>query len=282
MAKVNNGGAIAKTQKASEKKPADIKTWIGAYKTQFAKALPSAITPERFTRMALSAVNKTPKLQECTVESFLGALMQAAQLGLEPNTPLEQAFVLPYYNNKTRTLEAQFQIGYRGMIDLAYRSGEVKNIQAHVVYENDEFDFQYGLEERLFHRPAMGNRGEATYVYAVFKLINGGNGFEVWPMDAVRKHAETYSPNYSSNYTPWKTNFDAMAKKTVLKQLLKYAPLKSEFVRGIAADETQPILQLPESPDDEIVLTQAGPVIEATGEVIESEPVPDETQAAEA
>jgi recombination protein RecT len=200
------------------------------------KALPSVITPERFTRMVLSALSTTPKLAECTPKSFLGAMMSAAQLGLEPNTPLGQAYILPYLNKGT--LEAQFQIGYKGLIDLAYRSGEVEVIQSHIVYENDEFECAYGLEPTLKHIPATTNRGEAIKVYAVFKTKSGGFGFEVMSMDDVRSHAAKYSKSYNTSFTPWKTNFEEMAKKTVLKRVLKYAPLKSDFIKGVAQDES--------------------------------------------
>jgi recombination protein RecT len=210
--------------------------YIKAMEGEIAKALPSVITPERFTRIVLTAISSNPKLASCTKESFLGAMMTSAQLGLEVNTPLGQAYVLPYTNKGT--LEAQFQIGYKGLIDLAYRSGEVEVIQAHIVYENDKFDVQYGLEPKLEHVPADKNRGEAVKVYAVFKTKSGGYGFEVMSMEDVRLHAAKYSKAYNSSFSPWKTNFEEMAKKTVLKRVLKYAPLKSDFVREIAQDET--------------------------------------------
>lgn len=209
-----------------------VKTMEGEIK----KALPSVLTPERFTRMVLSALSTNPKLGQCTPGSFLGAMMSAAQLGVEPNTPLGQAYILPY-NNKG-VMEAQFQLGYKGLIDLAYRSGEVEMIQSHVVYENDEFDCEFGLEAKLSHKPAAENRGNPVKVYAVFKTKSGGYGFDVMSMDDVRKHAAKYSKAYGSGFSPWKTNFEEMAKKTVLKRVLKYAPLKSDFVRGIVQDGT--------------------------------------------
>ena len=132
----------------------------------------------------------------------------------------------------------QFQIGYKGLIDLAYRSGEVELVQAHIVYENDTFECEYGLEPKLVHKPADKDRGEAVKVYAMFKTKSGGYGFDVMSMDDVRRHAEKYSQAYKSGYSPWKTNFEEMAKKTVLKRVLKYAPMKSDFVRGIVQDET--------------------------------------------
>lgn len=219
--------------KAPEQK--SMQSYIKSMEGEIKKALPSVITPERFTRIVLSAISVNPKLGNCTPASFLGAMMTSAQLGLEVNTPLGQAYVLPY-NNKG-TLEAQFQLGYKGLIDLAYRSGEVEVIQAHVVYENDEFHCEYGLDPKLTHKPADSNRGEPVKVYAVFKTKSGGFGFEVMSMDDVRKHAAKYSKAYGSSFSPWKTNFEEMAKKTVLKRVLKYAPLKSDFVKAAVQDE---------------------------------------------
>lgn len=202
--------------------------------TQIEKALPSVITPERFTRIALTAYSRNEKLQECTAESFLGSMMQAAQLGVEPNTPLGQAYLIPFRNRGV--MEVQFQLGYRGMIDLAYRSGEVQNIQAHEVYENDTFEYELGLEPKLKHIPALKDRGNVILYYAVFKLTNGGVGFEVMSKEDVEAFAKKKSKTYGTG--PWQSDFDAMAKKTLVKRLLKFAPLKSDFVRAVTADET--------------------------------------------
>ena len=229
--KIQNQVAITNN---GEKKT--MQTYIKSMEGEIKKALPSVITPERFTRMVLSAISTNPKLGSCTPSSFLGAMMSAAQLGLEPNTPLGQAYILPYQNKGT--LEAQFQLGYKGLIDLAYRSGEVELIQAHIVYENDKFDCEYGLEAKLSHVPAESERGEPIKVYAMFKTKSGGYGFEVMSMDDVKKHAQKYSKSFGSSFSPWATSFEEMAKKTVLKKCLKYAPLKSDFVKGIVQDET--------------------------------------------
>ena len=211
--------------------------YIKSMEGEIKKALPSVITPERFTRMVLSALSVNPKLASCTPQSFLGAMMSAAQLGLEPNTPLGQAYLIPYNNHGT--LEVQFQIGYKGLIDLAYRSGEVEVVQSHIVYTNDTFDCEFGLEPKLIHKPADSDRGDPVKVYAIFKTKSGGYGFEVMSMDEVKKHAEKYSQAYNKGSTsPWQTNFEEMAKKTVLKKALKYAPLKSDFVRAVVQDET--------------------------------------------
>lgn len=219
---------------AGEKKT--IQSYIKAMEGEIKKALPSVLTPERFTRMVLSALSTNPKLGACTPKSFLGAMMNAAQMGLEPNSALGQAYLIPYKNKGID--EVQFQIGYKGLIDLAYRSGEIEVVQAHIVYENDEFECSYGLNPTLVHKPCNGDRGEAVSVYAMFKTKSGGYGFEVMSMEDVRRHAAKYSQAYNSSFSPWKTSFEEMAKKTCLKRVLKYAPLRSDFVRAVTSDET--------------------------------------------
>lgn len=232
------GNLIQKAQAENKLKSQGAKPTMQQYIKQMEgeirKALPSVLTPERFTRITLSALSSNPRLQECTPQSFLGAMMTAAQLGVEPNTPLGQAYLIPFKNHGV--METQFQLGYKGMIDLAYRSGEISTIQAHVVYANDRFSYSFGLNPTLEHIPATADRGEPTHVYAVFRTKDGGFGYDVMSMDDVRQHAKKYSKSYGNG--PWQTNFEEMAKKTVLKRVLKYAPLKSDFVRQLSTDES--------------------------------------------
>lgn len=232
------GNLIQKAQAENKLKSQGAKPTMQQYIKQMEgeirKALPSVLTPERFTRITLSALSSNPRLQECTPQSFLGAMMTAAQLGVEPNTPLGQAYLIPFKNHGV--METQFQLGYKGMIDLAYRSGEISTIQAHVVYANDRFSYSFGLNPTLEHIPATADRGEPTHVYAVFRTKDGGFGYDVMSMDDVRQHARKYSKSYGNG--PWQTNFEEMAKKTVLKRVLKYAPLKSDFVRQLSTDES--------------------------------------------
>lgn len=209
---------------------------IKAMEPEIRKALPEVITPERFTRMALSALNTTPKLRECTQMSFLAALMNAAQLGLEPNTPLGQAYLIPY-NNKG-VMECQFQIGYKGLIDLSYRNPQMQIISAQAVYENDDFSYELGLNPKLEHRPTLGEQGEVRLFYGFFKLVNGGFGFEVMSKTAMDEYAKEYSKAFDSSFSPWKSNYIGMAKKTVIKQALKYAPLKTDFRKALSNDES--------------------------------------------
>lgn len=247
-----------------------MQAYIKAMEPAIQKALPSVITPERFTRMVLSALSSTPKLAECSPQSFLAAMMTAAQLGVEPNTALGQAYLLPYRNHGQ--MECQFQLGYKGLIDLAYRSGEVSVIQAHTVYENDVFEYELGMDPKLRHVPAKADRGDAVAYYAMFKTKDGGYGFEVMSVDDVQRHAQRYSKSYGSGSSPWRSNFDEMAKKTVLKRALKYAPLKSDFVRGVAQDET-----IKAELSDEMYAVPDETVYEAEGEEIGSTAVDAET-----
>jgi len=216
------------------KKPETVKEYIQAMQPQIEKALPKMISVDRFTRIALTAVSSTPALAGCDPMSFVGALMQSAALGLEPNTPMGQSYLIPFRNTKKGIVECTFQIGYKGLIELAHRSGEMQSIEARCVYENDDFEFEYGLNGKLEHKPAMQNRGELIAVYATYHLVNGGYGFEVMSVDDIKAHAKKFSK--TSGFGPWVDNFEEMARKTVLKKLLKYAPLKVEVAQALTAD----------------------------------------------
>lgn len=272
-APANTAGVIQKAQsaKVDKRDPGKtMKAYIAQMKGEIAKALPSVITPERFTRIVTSAISTTPMLAQTTPQSFLGAMMTAAQLGLEPNTPLGQAYLLPYKNKGV--LECQFQLGYKGLIDLAYRSGQVTIIQAHEVRENDEFEYSFGLEPSLHHVPAHSDRGDVICYYAMFRTKDGGFGFEVMSREDIQQHAKRYSKSYASSFSPWATNFDEMAKKTVLKKCLKYAPLKSDFIRAVASDETikadiaPDMSEVPAVEVDYTVDSETGEVLEGAGE----------------
>ncbi|WP_431808227.1 recombinase RecT [Lysinibacillus sphaericus] len=200
---------------------------------QIQRALPKHMDADRIARIALTAVRATPKLLECDQMSFLAALMQSAQLGVEPNTGLGQAYLIPYGK------QVQFQLGYKGLIDLAVRSGQYKAIYAHEVYKEDEFSFAYGLHKDLVHVPSTNPEGEPIGYYAVYHLKNGGYDFVYWTRERIDKHAQKFSQAVQKGSTsPWKTTYDAMAKKTVLKEVLKYSPKSIELQKVVEADET--------------------------------------------
>ncbi|MFW6121085.1 MAG: recombination protein RecT [Petrotogales bacterium] len=229
---------LAKNQKKGIKGNNPYKTiqdLLKRMEPQIKKALPKHMDPERLSRIAFTEVRKNPKLLECSTHSFLGAIMTSAQLGLEPGV-LGHAYLIPYYNKKTNSKEVQFQIGYKGLLDLVRRSGEIESISARCVHEKDEFDFEYGLNEKLVHKPNMnGDRGNLTSVYAIAKFKDGGYSMIVMSKSDVEK---IRSRSKSPNNGPWVTDYEAMARKTVLKQLCKYLPLSIEVQRGLVADES--------------------------------------------
>lgn len=201
--------------------------YLAQHGKSIASVLPSNIKPERMQRIALNVIRTNPALLECSIDSLMGGVMEAAKLGLEPGL-MGQCYLIPFNNKKTGNKEAQFIIGYKGLIDLVRRSGQVSTIEARTVYEHDEFDFEYGLESKLKHKPNMQNRGEAIAYYGVCKLKDGGSSFIV--MSTAEMHAYRDKHAKSKNFGPWVDDFDAMARKTCLRQLIKYLPISVEHL----------------------------------------------------
>lgn len=141
------------------------------------------------------------------------------QLGLEPNTPLGQAYLIPYKNKNV--LECQFQLGYRGMIDLAYRNGHMQSIEAQAVYENDVFSYALGLHPELVHKPTLEEKGALKAFYAIFRLDNGGFRFEVMGKTYIDWYANRYSKAFTSEFSPWKSNYEGVAGKNGHKTAFK-------------------------------------------------------------
>lgn len=216
---------------------ANLRGMLEKSREQIALALPKHLTAERMIRVALSTAQRTPALLECTPLSFLSCVMAAAELGLELSGPLGQAYLIPRKNTRAGTTEATFQIGYRGLIALAFRSGQVGFFNAHEVRANDEFHFEYGTEQRLVHRPALRDRGEIVAFYAVFKLKDGAADFEVMPVEDINRHRDRYSLGAKRSDSPWQTAYEEMAKKTVLRRLSKRAPISIELTQAAAMDE---------------------------------------------
>ena len=239
-----NGSLKEKIQTKAEEQITSVavkqKDSIGALlekmKPEIERALPKHMNAERLLRIALTNIRLNPKLQQCSQVSLLAAIMQSAQLGLEPGL-LGQAYLIPYQNRKLNTTECQFQIGYKGLIELARRSGQINTIFANEVRENDSFDYEYGLQHKLIHKPLLkGDRGQVICYYAYSILKDGGTAFYVMSIEDIKRIRDEYSK--SKDYGPWITEFDAMAKKTVLKQLMKFLPLSVEIQKNIIQDET--------------------------------------------
>ena len=215
-------------------------------------AIPKHLSAERMLRVCALAIQKTPKLAECDMMTLLGAMITLGTLGLEPNTPLGQAYLIPFEKRTkengrwvTTGVDVQVIIGYKGYIDLARRSGELVNIHADVVYEGDDFTFEYGTGMHMRHVPrgARANR-KPLWAYFYAKLADGGEAFEVLPYEeilAIRdasqgyqsamRNRERYPESFSK--TPWVAFEHEMAAKTMIRRIAKWLPMSIE-----AADAT--------------------------------------------
>ncbi|NLF83988.1 MAG: recombinase RecT [Candidatus Gastranaerophilales bacterium] len=251
-------------QKAQEnrQKAKPIQVLIQQSITELGKAVPSHMNPERMVRIALTTLRLNPKLMDCTPESFLGALFQSAQLGLEPNIE-GQAYIIPYENSKkvgnnwTKITEAQFQIGYKGYVELFYRHEKALSLDMQAVRVNDTFEYEYGTNAYIKHIPKLKDRGEVIAYYAVAKLKEGGTLFKVMSKDECIEHGKTHSKcwitkvydettkkmekvkePYFAEYSPWHKDPDAMCLKTVLIQLMKLLPKSVEIQHALKMDAT--------------------------------------------
>lgn len=217
-------------------------------KGEIAKMLPKHLTADRLLKVATIAATTTPALAKCDIPSLIGAIGQCAQMGLEPNTVLGHAYLVPFNTKRkvngvdTWVNSVQVIIGYRGLIDLARRSGQIVSIAAHEVCENDEFEYEYGLREKLKHVPARGKRGEIVCFYAVAKLKDGGHSFEVMSREQVEEIREA-SQGYQQAVKfkkegghPWRKHFAEMGRKTAIRRLAKYLPLSIELTQALTVD----------------------------------------------
>lgn len=227
----------------------DIVTLIKQSAAELGKALPSHMNAERIVRIALTTLRTTPDLYKCTPQSILAALFQSAQLGLEPNIE-GQAYIIPYNNkrkigNEWKTVkEAQFQIGYKGYVELFYRHQSSLSLQMDRVCKGDDFDYAMGTTPYLKHKPAISGRGEPYAYYAVATLKDGASVFKIMSKEDCMAHGMQFSKCYSKkdekfyDSTPWATNPDSMCMKTVLVQLMKLLPKSIEIQRALNMDET--------------------------------------------
>lgn len=210
---------------------------------QLAMVAAKHLNPERMMRTVANAIRTTPKLGQCEPISFLGALMQVAALGLEPNTVMGHAYLIPFENKRKNVTEVQVVIGYRGLIDLARRSGHITSISANIHYSDDDlWEYEEGTEAQLRHRPGSQD-GTKLHAYAIAKFKDGGHAYVVLPWKHVMKIRDG-SQGWQSAVkfgatakNPWHTHEDAMAMKTAIRALSKYLPLSIEFTDALAVDE---------------------------------------------
>lgn len=284
--------AEASRKTAAEAGSATVKKFFEANRGTLEALLPKHFDSERMLKLALGALRTTPKLAGASLSSLLGSVVTCAQLGLEPNTPLGHAYLLPFDKREKRegqwvTVETQVQviIGYKGMLDLARRSGQIVSIAAHEVCEADDFRFAYGLEEELVHRPAMKDRGAVIGFYAVAKLQGGGYSFEFMSTDEVNhirdKSAEKNRAKKDNQGRPiitgpWLDNYVEMGRKTVLRRLFKYLPISIESLAFASAIDGNAVAAA--APLEEVVFDvgqqqdASVSVDQETGEILDSAP----------
>ena len=201
---------------------------------------------QQFVASLLSVVTNNNLLAKATNESVMTAAMKAAVLNLPIEPSLGYAYIVPYKN------QAQFQIGYKGLIQLAQRSGQVTRLNAGEVYESQYKGFNPLTEDLEADMTAIPKEKEKVVGYFAFmRLANGFEKTVFWTKERVQAHGKKYSQSFSSKYSPWQSDFDAMARKTVLKHMLStYAPLSTELQEAIVADnEDSKISEVKETKD---------------------------------
>lgn len=193
--------------------------------------VPKHVTPERLCRIGLNAVSRNPKLMECSPATIIGSIVNCATLGLEPNL-LGHAYIVPFYNGKTKQFEAQFQIGYKGALELIRRADPGAQIKARAVYEGDDFYYEYGLDDKLKHIPCgEEDDNKISHFYAAYKSINGATDFIVMSKKQMDSHRDKFTKSKTKQGTvfgPWADHYVSMGLKTVILKLIKYLPISIE------------------------------------------------------
>jgi len=214
------------TQSLQAKKPQTIQQFLTAYRGQITAALPKHMDTDRICRIALTEIRRTPSLMKCDTISLFGAIIQASQLGLEIGPG--GAHLVPFKNQVNMIPD------YRGLMSLARNSGEIKGFHAQIVKDNDFFEYQYGTDEHLRFRPAANNRGETIGAFAYAGFKGGGGQFEYMTVDEIGSIRDR-SPAKAKG--PWVTDYEAMAKKTVIRRICKFLPSSANLQRAIHLDE---------------------------------------------
>ena len=225
MAKSSKKGTLAGL------KYTDVQTVLEGMRSQIAQALPKHLTAERFIHMTTSVINRNPAIAGCSVQSIVGAMMQASILGFKPVDALGQCYFVPYGGH------VQFQIGYKGWMDLARRSGQIKTLYAYVVREGDIFDYELGLDPVLRHKPNSGPENNVTHAYAVAKYKDGGHSFIVLSKGEIERLRTRNASQRGAPSGAWKTDYEAMAKAKAIKQLAKFMPMSDEMQMASISDD---------------------------------------------
>ncbi|MCZ6655592.1 MAG: recombinase RecT [Planctomycetota bacterium] len=235
---------MSTTTEIASAKESPLQTVMGMLdknKAQIEAALPSLMNGDRFMQIALTSLRLNAELLKCAPMSIVKCVLQSSQLGLDLDGVLGHAYMVPYGRRGKQQKEAQLIVGYKGWVQLCRRSGEISTIEAHVVHSCDKFEHHMGDDPKIVHVPAYGidNRRECpiTFVYAISILKDGGKQREVWDFNHIEDHKKKYAQGLDKTTSPWRTNWDWMAKKTVLRQLCKLLPMSVEPQRQLASEE---------------------------------------------
>jgi len=208
------------------------------FEPEIARALPRHLSVDRMARIVTTAIRTTPKLAKCTPASFFGSVIQASQLGLEVNTPSGHAYLVPYENKRENCVECQLLVGYKGYIELAYRSKLVTKIIAREVKEGDLFNYAYGTDEYIQHVPSNDPEREGrevTHSYAIVKIKDGDAIFSVLTRAQIdERRARSMADKYGKS--PWQTDYAPMAKKSAIRSIAAYIPQSSELAQAVQLD----------------------------------------------
>ena len=252
----------------------DLQSFVATRMKQIKSVIASNVTPEKMARIALNELRNSEFLAKCAIqspESFLNAIVQASHLGLEIGGTLGQAYLVPFKG------EIKMMPGYRGLLSLARRSGEITSINAEIVYEQDEFDLSLGLEAKVTHKPKIrGNRGEPVLAYMVAHFKDGGHHFEWMSIEEImsvkERSSAVQSAKKNGKQTPWDTDRDEMIRKTVIRRGWKYLPMSIEMqtaqVIESANEQGQSVhIESSTIEGEVVVVSKADPVDPDTGEI---------------
>ncbi len=207
---------------------------LSRYKGQIANALPKHLTPDRMIQIATTVIARNDKIKNCSPASIIGAVVQASILGFKPIETLGECYFVPYKG------QCQFQIGYRGYKKLAHNTNKIKMLYAEVVYQDDKFYYELGLNPKLEHVPnlnADNSWNKITHVYAVAHYTNGGYSFVVLDRKKIENFRRRNPMQGPVPSGAWETDYDSMARAKAIKQLAKWMPLSEELEIAITQDE---------------------------------------------
>lgn len=213
-----------------------LSTLLDRYRLQISQALPQHVSAERIIQLATTVFTKNPELRKCSVPSVVGAVMNASMLGMDLTPQLGHAYFVPYWNSDLKVFECEFQVGYKGWLHLMRRTQEIKTIRARVVREGDDFQVEYGLDEKLIHRPNLKERGELVAVYAVVETKDGGYYFVVLSPQDIEARKKRNRAVANGKTTAWDTDPEAMWCKSAIRAIVPWVPTSVDVAKAAVTD----------------------------------------------